>query len=59
MIRDFFSHASMSDDRRHPTNGLPRGGSGPNNSKKTLPAVPRRGLRRGSIAHITLFMVWE
>jgi len=47
MIRDFFSHASMYDDRRRPTNGLPRGGSGTNNSKKILPAVPRRGPEAG------------
>jgi hypothetical protein len=38
----FFSHATMYDDRRRPANGRPRGGSGTNNFKKNLPAVPRR-----------------
>jgi len=32
----------MNDDNRRPAKGRPRGGSGTNNSKKTLPAVPRR-----------------
>ena len=43
MIRDFFSHSSISDDRR-------RGGSGKNNYKqfkKTLPVVSRRSPEAG------------
>ena len=38
----FFSHSSRYDDPRRPANGRPRGGSGTNNFKKNLPAVPRR-----------------
>ncbi len=48
MIRDFYSQSSIQDDCRRPANGRPRGGgSGTNNSKKLLPAVPRRGPEAG------------
>jgi hypothetical protein len=59
MIRDFFSHSSLYDDRRRPANGRPLGGSVTNNSKKPCPPWLGEALRQGSIEYITIFMARE
>ena len=47
MIRDFYSQSSMYDDCRRPRRVAPAAESVTNNSKKIMPAVPRRGPEAG------------
>ena len=57
MIRDFFKHSSIYDDCRRPRRVAPAADQVINNSKITLPAVPRRGPEAG-FHRLTLRFSW-